>query len=229
MADVAITFGADDVFLMSGVDSRFISQNRSDDDQGSYAIVQGLTGDELTRSAAFDNRNEATATYRWNGTTSLGTKLPPAGKVLNGYVLTSFVVASSNDDFPTLTVMGHKHDSNSHVDTMTQYTMPAAVIAVVTGAFGAYDILDGTDTTAVVANSSYTLECDHEDVNGATGEHLVGHNYNGRHSVSQVFNGTPNAIDTLSAWSITSTAIARDNQGHLTTSYAAEAGITADT
>jgi hypothetical protein len=245
MADATINFGASDTATFNLSDSintdygnaLFICQSSSDDDQASYATVSSVNGDELQRSAGFDNKNEVSATYKWNSTSGLGSALPKVGAIQGSAVVTSINVDSTNDDFPTITISGHLHDTNSHdtvANTPATFSWPSStpdVVSVITGAFGAYDFLVVSDTGssgAAVASSSVTFECDHEDVNGALGEHLAGENYNGRLSVSQTCNGQPDAVDTASNWNITSDNASRENTGFETVAYSAEIGVARD-
>ena len=54
---------------------------------------------------------------------------------------------------------------------------------------------------------------------GATGEELAGENLNGRISISQTYNGAPDAVDTAADYSITSDNSSRENTGFETVSY----------
>ena len=240
MSDGNINFGGFDIFGLSDStanptygDARWLPQSSSNDDQASFAVKQDINGDEVARSAAFDNKNEVSGSYKWNDVTGLGAALPKIGDISNSYITTGVTVSSSNDDFPSIEFTGHQHDTNVHDTTAARnlYSWPADVTSQLTGAFGAYDILVASNDTsaAAVASSSVTFECDHADVNNASGEHLAGENYNGRMSCSVTYNGAPDEVDTAANWNITSNNSSRENTGFETVAYSAERGITQDT
>jgi hypothetical protein len=242
MADTlcVINFGSDDLIGLGSTDSNFIAVSTSNNRSLTYTTVLGSTGDEIMRdSNGHDLKNEVTTTYRYNAVTGLGAALPKIGDISNSYIITSISVESNNNDFPTITVTGHNHDTNAH-DTVyyvcAVYSWPAAITTAITGAYGAYDYLSAnlsvtdTETTiyAGVASSSVTCECDHVDIVNAVGDHLVGENNNGRISGTVTYNGAPQAVDTANKFHVNGPTTNRENTGFATSAYTFELGIAKD-
>jgi len=191
MADKNVSLLASDLFALGG---SFVAQSSTKNDTAEYAAMLAANGDWIKWSELFNNLYSITTVYKWNAIVGLGAALPNVGDVKNGYLITELGIATNYKDWPTITVTGHQHYANTHVDPLPQYAVPADIIAVTTGQFGGYDFLSaiGTVTTAediCVTDSTYTLGMNHIDAECSGGEHWVGTNVQGKETVNENFIG----------------------------------------
>jgi hypothetical protein len=191
MADKNVGLTASDLFNLGG---NFVAQSSTKGDTAEYASMLAANGDWIKWSELFNNLYAITVTYKWNAIAGLGAALPNVGSVANSYLITELGIATNYKDWPTITVTGHQHMSNTHVAGLPEYAVPADIIAVCTGQFGGYDFLGaiGTVTTAediCVTDSTYTLGMNHIDAECTGGEHWVGTSVQGKESANVNFIG----------------------------------------
>lgn len=235
MADAAITFGATDIFDLAALNTNFVAQSSSNDDQSTYATIVGADGDVDVRSSAFDEQNRVTGTYKWAATSGLNTELAlnelRVGSVHNGYLIDSITFNTSNEDFVEIVIEGHNHDDNAHADTEhNEYSFPAGVVAQLTGAFGGVDFFNNESSTIACQSSSYTLSAEHVDVNDCTGDHFAGETFKGIESATVDYVGdtpsgaTAGGMD--AAWNVTSINASTGNEEFNTSTVSAERDLT---
>lgn len=185
MADAAVNFGANDIFGLGG---SFVAQTATNNDNDRYAEMRKADGDNSRESGAFDGRDDATATYKFSADVGLGAALPDIGSVSNGYVIETVSIEMSNEDFPTINITGHKHDVNSHVDgTLPEYSIPAGTAALITGAFGVYDLGANAGATTACQSGTYEITAEHIDVLDCDGDHFAGTGFHGMETLNMTY------------------------------------------
>lgn len=205
-AETAITFGATAGF---GTFTGWKLESDTPNTQSDRASALDDLGNEVA-SAVFNERTEYSSTY----TCTANTNTVPAtlGKLYNGRILTGIAIATSNTGAATMTLTGHQHTDNTHADTLQQ----GAHGITVTSVFGAQDFMEGTgDSGSAPVSGSITISCQHQDLQDASGDHLVGNNYNAMISASTSWAGTV-ATPADTGWDVTGHQTATTNTGHIT-------------
>lgn len=215
MAEPTITFGASNGFgSFAGWDLVSDSATQVDD----RATTLDADGNEAA-STTYNGRIEYTSTYRCNNNTN--TVPATIGALENSRVLTQIQIKTSNTDYAEMTLTGHQHDANAHADTLHQ----AAHSITVSAAFGAQDFLGGTaGDNAAVASGEVTIAVEHDDIEGATGGHLIGENYHGTIKATTTWSGVPTTA-VGAGWDTTSVESPVSNTGFAQTVAAAEKGL----
>lgn len=174
------------------------SENPQETCQRAQALKSN--GDEL-RSQNFDHKTTESAEYVANAATAA---IPKAGAILNGYHVDTITVKYGQNDFPKMTVAGHKHGSpaTTHPACRT-YTGSLTTVGV---AFGCPTTLPGITNVsgAGVRSATYTLTCQHQDEPGSQGEFLAAGNRDGVETSEVEFCDTVGATgaDTTNGWSL---------------------------
>ena len=184
MADIVLGGPlAVDIFLIA---NGWIAQNNSDDDNDQRETGKGADGDVIA-SELFGGRNDVSSVLM-NFGTSGNLVLPPIGQVLGGFFLLNWNIVFNQKGWPTMTLTGHQHDQNAHVDgTLNEYSSSLVIPA----GFGVPIVFAVTDSVSSYQSLTYTLEMDHEDQDDNVGEHLAGESAAGRELVEATFWGTP--------------------------------------
>jgi hypothetical protein len=139
------------------------------------------------------------------------------GAYLGAYILTSIQISTSRDGFVTMTLTGHNHAVNPHSGASGEKTV-AHGITLASG-FGALDFMEGTaGSNASVRSGTITIECQHTDETDASGDHLVGENYQPMLTAETEWVGVPTTpADT--GWDVTSKPNPTENTGFESASY----------
>jgi len=218
----AIDLESSDIFSLGG---SFIPQGSSKTQNNEYATMIKANGDWQKWSDTFNSIDNISATYKYSGEADLGADLPHIGHVSNGYLITELSISTVYNDYPTITVTGHNHAGESdHVDGMVEFSVPADIIAILTGDYGAYDFTDKYDIDDVcTADSTYTLSMEHIDAACGDGNHWTGANLRGKEAMSVNFIGViPDYPATIDGWTVTSTVISDSNSEFDKSSISAE-------
>jgi hypothetical protein len=145
----------------------------------------GPTGDE-SASNRYDDRASLTETYKlFSGDATL----PIVGSLVGGYHIDSVNVKYAEEDWPTLTVVSHKHTSGNGHSTMRQFTPTVTVIAQWGIPEDPFGITCGTLTTVGISSAEYNLTCTHLDILSA-GVHLGAENRDGVETLSIAYVGS---------------------------------------
>lgn len=176
MTDQAVNLTASDVLSLG---SNFVPQSSTIANDKVYAEMVAANGDFVKWSDTFDGVATVTVPYKWNADTGLGTALPEIGSVSNAYHIDSITIETAHNDYPTITFEAHQHDTNPHADDRVSYALPAAMIAIATGALGAYDWASLAAAEVCAQSSTLTLSLNHIDDNCDGGNHWVGDNVQG--------------------------------------------------
>ena len=200
MADVVISLGASDIFSLG---AKFLAQTTSATvSQENSKMIKG-NGDYQKISDVFNILTSVTATYKYTDITGLGEALPKVGNVVNAYLITSIAIATSQE-YPEITITGHQHAANAHTDLgKNLYSIPADIIALLTGAWGVYDFFAKSSTLACATDSNYELSINHIDAE-CNGSHFVGQNIQGIEQATVNYVGTAATPATVSGWTVTS-------------------------
>jgi len=193
MADKNVGLTSSDIFSLGG---NWVPQSSNKNMTAEYASMLAANGDFVAGgwSELFNNLYGITASYKWKAITGLGAAIPNIGSVANSYLITEISVATNQKDWPTISFTGHQHKDNEHIAGMSEYAIPADIIALLTGKFGAYDFLNAiADVTSAedicVMDSTYTITLNHVDAECTGGEHWVGENLQGKETVSETLIG----------------------------------------
>ena len=181
MADKNVGLEASDVFALGGL---FIAQSSSVSTTLQHAKMKKANGDFEKFSDTFNHQDDVTATYKFNADSGLGAALPKVGEVKNGYAITEISISTTWEDYPEISITGHAHDANTHETGLNEYAISAEIIALLTGAIGAYDFAGLAGDDVCTTGSTYTLGVNHIDVNCGAGDHWVGNQIEGMESIS---------------------------------------------
>lgn len=220
MADIAIALEASDIFSLGG---NFIPQSTTASVAQQHAEMVKANGDYQKFSSVFDVLTSVTANYKFSADTGLGAALPQCG-ALSGYLITSIRCDTVNNDFPTLVITGHNHAENAHVTGAaqgTEYAIPADMITILTGAYGAYDFAALGGAAIACIRSSYEIRLDHVDQGGETGNHWVGSNIKGMEELSCEYSGNIANPPTIAGWTVETSDLNDSNEEHDTSSVSA--------
>ena len=218
MADIAINLEASDIF---GLDGSFIPQSTTATVSQAHAEMIKADGDYQKFSSVFDVLTSVTGNYTFSADTGLGTALSAfCGSVSNSYMITSVRVDTVNTEFPTIVVTGHQHTNNTHTSG-NAYAIPADMIAILTGAYGAYDFGGLSGATIACIRSSYEIRLEHIDQADSTGNHWVGTNVKGLEELSQEFSGNIASPPVISGWTVETSDLNDSSEEHDTSSVSA--------
>ena len=218
MADIAINLEASDIFGLGG---SFVPQSTTATTTQQHAEMIKANGDYQKFSSVFDVLDSVTGNYKFNADAGLGAALTSlCGSVSNSILITSVRVDTVNIEYPTIVVTGHNHEANLH-SAGNVYDIPADMVAILTGAYGAYDF--GVLSSALITciRSSYEIRCEHIDQNDATGDHWVGTNVKGMEEISQEFSGNITSPPTIAGWTVETSDLNDSNEEHDTSSFSA--------
>ena len=220
-ADIAVGgILATDLFALGG---DFKAQTSSLDTQLTRVAALGLDGDEIV-SVTHDSKTQVSVTYTYTAVTGyiLLTNLK-IGKVSGGYHMDQVQVAYTNNGWPSVTVTGHNHGTNAHVDTeMVEFSSGFALPA----GFACVDLFIDIGLTSSCVSANYTLAADHTDVLGKDGEHLAGDNHGGTENVTATYYGVP-TLGT-EGWDVTSSNASDSNSDFDQVAINATKGLTRD-
>ena len=202
MADKIVALGAADVF---GLGSSWIAQDSDIANVQAFAEMLKADGDVQKYSAAFNNVINVTVPYKWSEVTGLGAAIGALlGSIQNAYIITEIRIDTVFNDFPLITFTGHNHAANAHAASpaLQTFSMPADMIAIATGAFGAYSWSAKSTGDVSVVGSTYTLNLTHVDADGSDGNHWVGENIRGLETFTDNFIGNAGTPSTVAGWSV---------------------------
>lgn len=211
MADAAVNLEAADVL---GLASNWLPQNSSIVTDQDYGPMTKADGDFARFSDVFNNRDAVTIPYRWNAVTGLGAALASlCGSVSNGYLITEISIESVYNDWPTINFTAHNHANNAHSgSSYPTYSPGTGMAALLTGAFGAYDLAAKGAADACIQRSTYRIFLNHVDAECSTGDHFVGTNIQGQEEISCQYVGLIATPTTLASWTVTSAEATDSNE-----------------
>jgi len=211
MADVVVALEAADPLALAG---SFIPQNSAITINQDHATMLKADGDIEKYSAVFNVMTSGVTSYRFKADSGLGTALTNlVGGVENAYLVTELVVTCSNIDWPDISFTYHQHTNNAHA-AGNEYAVSGAMIALITGALGAYDFTGKASATVTPESSTYTLRLNHIDDLDATGNHWVGSNVAGEEEISVTYLGNADTPTTVADWKVDAAAETDGNQAH---------------
>jgi len=211
MADKNVSLEASDIFSLGG---NFIPQSTTKTRNVEYATMIKANGDWQVWSGIFNGIDNISATYKYSDVTGLGAALPNVGHVSNSYLITEISLSTIYNDYPTISITGHQHTDNTHVDGMTEYAIPADMTTapLFTGQYGAYDWAGLAAGDVCATDSTYTLSMEHQDQACADGDHWVGANLRGKEVITVNYVGVLAAYPAVIAgWTVTATALNDSN------------------
>jgi len=194
---------ATDIFSLGG---DFEPQSSGADTQLTRAAAQGGNGDEVV-SALHDSKVSVTCPYLYKAASgNIAVTSLYIGKVSGGYHIDGFQVAYSNTGWPMVTVTGHNHTANPHVDVGMVEIKPVLTLPA---GFGCADLFADTGAASSCVSANYTLSATHKDVQGKVGNHLAGDNMNGQEVITATYYGVPTLATT--GYDVTSTNLTDSN------------------
>jgi len=221
MSDQAVDLEATDAFALGG---SFVAQNSSFTSNQEWARMTGADGLFLKWSNEFNQVTEVTCTYRFNAISGLPTALPWLGSVSNALLITEISVASVHNDWPTITITGHNHGENAHINDRNKWDV-SSFFATATGAFGAYDVAGKAAGETCATSSTITASMNHVDAECSNGNHWVGQNIQGQVSATVEYIGPISGTVAVSGWNTSSWNNSDANEGFDTSSITIEAPI----
>lgn len=162
---------------------------------------QGLKADgDENASHYYDHRSARSETYKAfaaNGSLSLPGL---GGAPVNGYHLDQWSLAFSPTDWPTLTIDGHRHNSQAHPATRAYahgltvaagWGIPRNVGGIALGE---------ADAAIGIASATLAFSVTHQDELDGAGEHLASEDRDGVLTLTVTFTGVPSALTGPSGW-----------------------------
>ena len=211
MAEPTIAFGAAASF---GALTGWVEQSSGSTVASDRASVLGATGNEAV-SKLHNAGTQVSTPYKASVTGSAPTIPATLGAIVNSLDLTGISISTTAGDFASMTLTGHNHSDNAHAASPV-LRFAAHGITLADG-FGAKDFLGGTaGADASVESSTINISAQHVDIlAGATGNHLIGQNYNAMIEAETVWSGVPGTAS--SGWDQVSVETRTTNTGFLQT------------
>lgn len=210
-------FGATDLFAMG---ANFDVQSSTTRRRRESAISKAADGDVACETSDINLGYDYEATYDHCGggsgiKTNLGTKLTTFGNVFDSKLITQIVVTLDNKNHATVQVTGHQHDDNAHTGTERQFDVSALFpdqtgIGISMPLFLTNDAISIAATTTV-QTATFTAEFDHQDIEGATGDHFSGENMTCKVTLVLEGKGTESDLTIGSNWVIDEQEDSDDN------------------
>lgn len=194
--------------------------------------LQGLdaTGDEAA-SALVNKRINTTLVLKCFETSG-NLALPVPGTVTStGHHVDSIALRLSPNDWPTLTVVLHKHDNGAtHAEGSCRTYTPTLTIAAGRGIprAGTGFTLGAADTAVGLASFDYSVSVTHQDEVGDTGNWLAGENRDGMETVQIGLTGKGASITAPAGWDKVDGGDARGNTAAETETASYEHHVAAD-
>lgn len=178
-------------------------------------------GDELA-SRQYNARTTVTATYT---ATAADAPVPKFGAILGGYHVDTVALAYTNTGFVAMTLTGHKHGTSNHPACRT-YTGSITTVGVLFGC-PASPVGCTIPAGAGIRSVQYSLQGNHIDELGTSGEFLAAENHDGNETVTVELcdNGT---ITADTGWDCTSSGNSQGNTAAETSTGTFEHHIQAD-
>lgn len=219
MADKAYEFGARQSPF--GAQTGWnIGDNSTTTNRSRAASTNGMLDE--TGSKLYDERYDSTCKYTQTDPENIGTIPPVIGALVGGALLTEITIETTATDVPHMTLTGHQHDQNPHINDRRQ----AAHGITLDRAFGTTDFLKPPSAIpGEVIKSTCKISVQHVDEPGKTGDHADGDNYNGKINVTQEYLGDVSGLDPAiddGTWDITSIVPTKVSGGVIKTTVTAE-------
>ena len=203
MADAVVALEAANILSLG---SSFIPQGVAESEDQEFGRMIKANGDFQKFSDPFNNITSGVAAYTWSEDTGLGAALSAlCGTVQNAFMITEIQAVTAFNAYPALNFTFHNHVENEHaaVPLLNAYAIPADMIAILTGAFGAYDFLGKSSATVCIQNGTYRIFVNHPDAECGTGNHFVGQNIGGEEEAICQYLGNAATPTTIAGWSVT--------------------------
>ena len=183
-------------------------------------VLNGI-GNEVA-SQLHNERTEVTQEFAPASASVTPTVPATIGALLDEVILTGISLSTSATGFVSMTLTGHQHANNAHVDNLKK----VAHGVTLSGSFGTTDFMGATPgANASLESSSCDITVQHIDVQNGDGNHLVGENFDGRIAYSQTWHGVPTTASSGSI-DVTSTVTTENNTGFLQTAVTGEKALT---
>lgn len=201
MAIKAVSFTASDIL---GLASNFIPHNTRKNTTQQHVNMHKANGDIQKKSSPFNQVDNIIVPYRWSEDTGLGIALTSAGSVQNSYIVTGIRIETNDGDYPMINFAAHAHDVNSEAtdDGLAVYDIPADMIAILTGAFGAYDFAGKEAANVQCRRSVYEITIDHRDRGGNDGNHWTAYNRSCEERIECEYTDDIATPTTLAGWTV---------------------------
>lgn len=219
MTDKAVSMEASDILSLG---SSFIPQNTAKATTQEFAPMLKANGDFQKNSAVFNVLDSITVPYTWSIVTGLGAALEDLlGSISGGYAITGIRVETAYNAYPLMNFTAHNHGANAHI-TLPLYKIPADMIALLTGEYGAYDFLGKAAADVCTQRATYEIACEHIDAECSGGDHWVGTNVKGREEATGEYIGEVVTPDTVAGWTVTAYNVNDSNEEFDSSSITAE-------
>jgi len=180
MSDKVIDLHATDRCALAG---DFVPQESGITTSRTYGEILEADGNVLVWSNILGQTTAANCTYKYNNSTGLYSALPKLGALGNAYIITSITINSIWNDWPTITIEGHNHQYEPHINDRNQWDL-STFLTLATGEFGVYDWAGLAAGEIGAINSSITASINHSDIDSYTGNHWNGQNITGKLSAT---------------------------------------------
>jgi len=208
MADKIVGMEASDLFSLG---ANFNPQSSSTSTLKDWPNALDSVGNNECETG-INERSEYSTPYVYcnaspNIVTDLGTMFTAFGGVADSKAVTGLTVGFAAGSYATVDVEGHNHAVNEHV---TQKGADISTVIPAVAGFGVPAIFVDTGTNSTPISATVTASLNHQDREGADGEHWVGDNTTVQVVVTIDYIGTPTLATT--GWSIDSQGATDGNQ-----------------
>lgn len=218
MPEPSLYFGTNSKF---GTLSGWAAQDGAPSTNKQLARVLGEMGDEAA-SALYDEKTEVSQNFTATSPTSAIPAALKIGAVIGGNVVTGIHIQTVWNDYAKLSLTGHNHAANPHTDTLRQASVDSLALA---SGWGATEFLGATAGDAVLQSSDANIVCQHVDINGASGDHANGQNYDCVVTVTETWYGIP-TVAAGSGWKVTSIVKNEKNTDYVSVTVTAQKSLT---
>ena len=216
---MAKSFGASDILSALGIDADdWEIQDTGNDETNDTAVVKTKEGAYVAASdKAFNHRTEKTITLKPKDPDGVTASFTLGGAGTAGVVITQFNAKQVNNDYGTLSVTAHQHDSDDE-----HLALPLAQAISITLGFG---ILENYLGGAIEDCQSVDLSgsCEHVDKLGNQGEFLVGASTGLRFECTEEYVDEGSNVSVPSGWFQDSQAVNSGNEDFVSRSIKAHA------
>jgi len=196
-----------------GLYTHFIAQDSITSTIQDFAKHKKVNGDYDIIRDVFDEITIVNVKYTYSNETGLGSILPFLGQVYNEYMVTNLSVESEKGKYPIIEVVAHKHTYNNET-TGIKYAIDDETKSKITGAVGAYDLLNLGNINGCIESSTFTMAMDHAESNCPNGKHWKGANTAGIEVANCVYLGNVDEISLSSNWKCTDYTVDDGNADH---------------
>lgn len=189
--------------LSTGIGASWVRQSSTPQTTKQRAKALDAMGQEVAHTL-YDTTEPVSES--WVAKDVVALDVPNLGATVDGYVVTSIKISTSNTGYATLDITAHKH-----TDGTPGQTAATGFAALITAAYGALNLAGSTGASGTLNSSTIEATCQHAEAKGATGDNVAGENYDAMMTCTQTYIDG-GVMDTT--WDVTDVSNAETNTGY---------------